>query len=150
MSLKDKYKTDATAARDGVWFDFTALPNNDGSVPGFKLARMTKQNKKYSAALRKVTNGVDIDPDTGLPDMSTMDSDKSDKLVLDVFLDTVLLDWRNFQPEDNGAVLAYSREAALALFSSEDWADLYNDLAGKAQKASGFRERSLEAQAKNS
>lgn len=145
MSLKDKFKTDGTAARDGVWFDYVA--NSDGSVPGFKLARMSKQNKKYAAAMRKVS--MRYEDDNGVADFTALNEGEAEAMLLDVFLDTVLLDWRNFQPDDNGVTMAFDRGNAKAILGSDEWSDLLDDLNSKARKAASFRQKALTVQAKN-
>lgn len=146
MSLKDKFKTDPNAAREGVWFEYPA--NADGTVPAFKLARMSKHNKRYSAAMRKVS--AKYENDSGIADFSALNEVEAEEMLLDVFLDTVLLDWRNVQPEDDGKPIAYSRDAAKTLLGSDEWIDLYSDLNDKARRAASFREKALTAQAKNS
>lgn len=146
MSLKDKYKTDANAASEGVWVDFVA--NSDGTIPGFKLARMSKHNKKYTAAARKFTERYT--GEDGLVDFDSLPEEVAEKALLEVFITTVLLDWRNIQPDDNGVSLPFSVDAARELLGSEDWRDLYDDLNAKARKASIFRQKSMDASAKNS
>lgn len=146
MSLKDKYKTDGDAVREGVWFDFDT--NSDGTVPGFKLAFAGKQNKKYTAAMRKWT--AKYEDDNGIPDFSTLQEADADKFILEVFADTVLIDWRNFQPEDDGVNVPYSRDAVVKIFGSDDWAAFYAILNAKAKKVANFRQKALVAQAKNS
>lgn len=146
MSLKSQFKTDTTAARDGVWINYS--PNSDGTVPGFRLARMSKQNKRYTAKMRDATKAHE--GDDGLVNFDNIPEAEAEALLLDVFVDTVLLEWRNVQPEDDGVVLEYSKENATKLLGSDDWADLYGDLSTKARKAATFRQKALEAQAKNS
>lgn len=145
MALKDQFKTDANAARDGVWFEYTA--NSDGTIPAFKLARASKHNKKYITAMRKFSDKYQTDE--GLPDFSSLDENEADKMLLDVFADTIILDWRNIQPNDDGVVLEFNRANVVALLGDEDWLDLYKDLEAKAKRAGNFRQKSLEAQAKN-
>lgn len=147
MSLKTKFKTDSNAARDGVWFDFSAHPNADGTIPGFRLARSSKHNKKYIAAVRKHTEKYQTEE--GVVSLEDITEEQSDRMLLEVFIDTILLEWRNFQPDDDGKDLPFSRDNAMFIFASDDWADLYADLTDKAKKAANFRQKSLEAQAKN-
>lgn len=146
MSLKTAFKTNAAVATEGVWFDYTE--NADGTTPGFKLARAGRQNKKYSIALRKMAEKQA--GRAGVANFDTLSSVESDKLALELIVDHVLLDWRNIQPEDDGVVLPFSRENALALLGNPDWADLLSDLEEKALNADNFREKVLQAQAKNS
>lgn len=105
MSLRDKYKTDSDAVRAGVWFEFDANP--DGTVPAFKLAFIGKSNKRYTAAVRKWTSR--FEDENGVPDFANLAEEEADQALLAIFADTVLLDWRNFQPEEDGINLEYSR-----------------------------------------
>lgn len=145
MSLKQKFKTSSDAARDGVWVDYPSQPNADGTVPGFKLARMSRQNKKYQLALRAVLEAQGGDVESAVADDAVLE-----KALLRAFIDTILLDWRNFQPDDDGVALLYSKETAEAVFINPDWIDLFGDLTDKAARNATFREKALEAQAKNS
>ncbi len=145
MSLKDKYKTDGAFVRDGVWFDLDV--NTDGTVPGFKLAFAGKQNNKYMLAMRKWS--AKFEDDAGVPDFSSLGEKEADELLLNVFADTILLDWRNFQPEDDGVLADFTRENVISIFGNEDWTALYNLLNTKAKRVANFRQKSLEAQAKN-
>ncbi len=145
MSLKSRFKTDPTVANDGVWVDFAAHPNKDGSIPGFLLARASKQNKKYTAAVRELTRDAVIGPD-GMPDTSAID----DNALADIFARTVVMGWRNFQPNDDGVNLEFSVDTAKAIFLDPAWTDLYDDLVEKAKSAANYREKNLEGAAKNS
>lgn len=145
MSLKQKFKTSSDAARDGVWVEYTAHANADGTIPAFKLARMSRQNKKYQLALRSVLEAQGGDLET-----SVRDEEALEKALFRAFIDTILLDWRNFQPEDDGLDLPYSKAAAEEIFLNPDWIDLFGDLTDKAARNATFREKALEAQAKNS
>lgn len=146
MSLKNKFKTDAAAAVEGVWFEYS--PNADGTIPAFKLARVGKQNKKYVLLMRAI--GEKYAGANGLADFSSLSYEASEQVALELFIDSILVDWRNIQPEDDGKALAFTRENAMALLGSPDWADLYADLEEKAGRAASFREKVLQAQAKNS
>lgn len=145
MSLKSSFKTNAAAANEGVWVDFTSHPNKDGTIPGFLLARVSKQNKRYQAAIREVTRDTGLTVE-GLPDVSGI----PDGALAEVFANTVVLDWRNFQPEDDGFALPYTKDAAVQIFTDPNWADLYDHLVSKAQAAATFREKATDAAAKNS
>lgn len=145
MSLKTRFKTDAVAASGGVWVDYSAYPNKDGSIPGFLLARVSKQNKRYQAAIRELTRDAAIGAN-GLPDTSALD----DSALVEIFVRTVLLDWRNFQPNDDGFPLPFTEENAKQILLDAGWTDLYDDLVEKAQSAGTFREKVTENEAKNS
>jgi len=148
MSLKKKFKTDTNAANEGVWFDFEDAPNEDGTVPGFKLARKTGQNKAYSKAMREFTK--EHTTEEGVADFSSLSETEAEAVELDVFVNALLIDWRNFQPEDDGKAIDFTAEAAKAVFGDPDWSDLYKDLARKCGQASAYKAKQLKAEAKNS
>lgn len=148
MSLKKKFKTDTNAANEGVWFDFEDAPNEDGTVPGFKLARKTGQNKAYSKAMREFTK--EHTTEEGVADFTSLSEAEAEAVELDVFTSALLLDWRNFQPEDDGKAVEFTRETAKAIFGDPDWTDLYKDLARKCGQASAYKAKQLKAEAKNS
>lgn len=133
MSLKSRFKSDSKSANDGVWFEFEA--NADGTLPAFKLARQSIQNKKYRKALRDSQNKGR--------------SPEMDVLLMDLFLNTVLVDWRNLQPEDDGVVLEYSEENAKEFFKNEDWTDLYTELSGLSVDKDRFTGEALSEAIKN-
>lgn len=147
MSLKNKYKTNTKSANAGVWFDFPNSPNGDGTVPGFKLARKSSQNTRYSAAVRDFTKHHTSDQ--GVVDLSSVGNEEAEKVELDVFVNSLLVDWRNFQPDDDGKVVQHSKSEAAKIFENTDWVDLYKDLVAKCSAASGYKERQLAAEAKN-
>ena len=98
-------------------------------------------------AMRKWT--AKFEDETGIPDFSSLQEAEADLFLLEVFAETVLLEWRNFQPEDDGVNMESTRENIMAIFGSEDWSALYTLLNQKAKKVANFRQRSLQAQAKN-
>jgi len=146
VSLSSQFATDKQAEVDGVWVEYGA--NKDGSVPGFKISRMSKANKKYTKALERATR-----PHRRAIELETMNNDLAERLFMEVFVDTVLLDWRNVSLSDvSGEKKAegyadYSKANALSLF--ERLNELYDDLQEKAKKASLFRDETLEGEAGN-
>jgi hypothetical protein len=144
MALRDKYRVDVVSASEGVWFD--QIANSDGSVPRFKLARVGRQNKRYTAALRKLVGKHEVD---GVLDTDTFSENEAEQGMLVAFLDTVLVGWENFQPEDDGKNIPFSKEAAATIFGSEEWYDLYFHLSQLARKASAFRAAKRETDLKN-
>lgn len=148
MTLKNKFKTDTTAANEGVWFDYEDAPNEDGTVPGFKLARKTGQNKAYGKAMREFTK--EHTTDEGIVDMSSLPEAEAEAVELGIFTEALLLDWRNFQPDEDGKEVKYSKEEAKRIFGDPDWSDLYKDLAVKCGKSSAYKAKQRKAEAKNS
>lgn len=148
MSLKKKFKTDTTAANEGVWFDYEDAPNEDGTVPGFKLARKSQQNKAYSKAMRDFTK--EHTSEDGVTDFADLSEDQAQAVELDVFVNSLLVEWRNFQPNDDGKAMDFSPANAKKIFGDPDWTDLYRDLARKCGQATAYRTAQLKAEAKNS
>jgi hypothetical protein len=140
MSLKSQYKVDPGISSGGAWFNFPA--NENGTIPGFKLSRMSVTNPRYAKQLDKsmaaVTAGNIAD---GEPDRLG---------AVELFVRGVLVDWRNVQPEDNGVVLEYSYENAMTFLGDLAWADLINELRAKAASRTQFLANALETQGKNS
>lgn len=135
MSLRDKFKSDPELSANGVWFYYKDQPNKDGSIPGVKLARISAANPRY---MKLVSDAADANSGK-VPD------DKEDA----IFVDGVLLDWANMQPNDDGVNLEFNRENALQLIGDKSWLDLRNDWRGKAVDIANFRAKELEARAKN-
>lgn len=146
MSLSSQFATDKQAEVDGVWVEYGA--NEDGSIPAFKISRMSKANKKYTKALEKATR-----PHRRAIELETMNNDLAERLFMQVFVDTVLLDWRNVSKadvtgeRDAEGFADFNGENAMKLF--EKLTELYDDLQEKAKKASLFREETLEQEAGN-
>lgn len=148
MSLKKKFKTDTNAANAGVWFDYEDAPNDDGTVPGFKLARKSSQNKTYQKAMREFTK--DHTTEEGVADFSSLSEAEAEAVELDTFTASLLVEWRNFQPHTEGDNLDFSVENAKSIFGDPDWTDLYKDLARKCGQASAYKAKQRKAEAKNS
>jgi hypothetical protein len=145
MSLKSKYKTDVSAAREGVWVEFEA--NSDGTVPAFRLARMSNHNRKFALAFREAVKKYA--QGDGATDFGGLDEDTDTRISQDLFFETVLVDWRNFQPEDDGVAIEYSPQAARDILGEPDWSDLFVELNLKARDAANYRHKTLQAEAKN-
>ncbi len=139
MSLYNQFATDKQAEVDGVWVEYGA--NEDGTIPAFKISRMSKANKKYTKALEKATR-----PHRRAIELETMNNDLAERLFMEVFVDTVLLDWKNIQGRD-GSEIKLSKDEAMKLFV--ELPELYDDLQEKAKKASLFREEALEDESGN-
>jgi hypothetical protein len=147
MSLKSQFKTDVNAARDGVWFNYPANP--DGTVPRFKLRRAGPQNKDFQAAVREVNRHF-TDEVTGEVDIDALTGEEGTVKSREAFLRTVIADWDNFQPEEDGNSVAFSPEAAVSILGAPEWIDLVNDLTMKSNKGNNYRMKELESSAKNS
>ncbi len=139
MSLYNQFATNKEAEVEGVEVQYGA--NADGSIPSFRISRMSKANKKYTKALERATR-----PHRRAIELETMNNDLAERLFMGVFVDTVLLGWNNIQDRE-GNNIAFNKENAMKLF--EDLPELYDDLQEKAKKASLFREEAIEEEAGN-
>lgn len=148
MTLATRFKADAALANDGVWFPFPESPNIDKTVPAFLLGRNSGQNRRFSRALAEVTARYLAEHD--VKGIEELDEDVQDQFDIDLFLEGCLLDWRNFQPNDDGENVEYSAEAAREILGHPDWSDLYNLLRTKAIITANYRGDKEKADAGNS
>lgn len=136
MSLKSKYKQNAILARDGVWFEKGT--NADGTVTRFLVRRSGRGNPDWNRVFAKHTEELGDEP-------STEDDNRS---MGATFGEACVLGWEHLQPDDDGAELPYSTEAAVAFFSNPDWLDLLTEMQNDARGLEGFRDK-REDEAKN-
>lgn len=115
--------------------------NEDGSTPTFILARLGPMNQKYAKCLEITTQ-----PYKRQLELKTLSNDKSEELVMIVFVNSILLGWSNVQDE-NGKLIEFSAHNAIELF--KQLPDLYFELQQQAQNASLYRIDESEAIAKN-
>ena len=139
MSLFKQFATNKDAETQGVWVEYG--PNEDGTVPSFKLARAGKSNEKWAKLLEKATR-----PHRRALELGRLDNKISDQIFKGVFVEAVLLDWKNVKDRD-GNDFPFTRSNALELMNQLP--ELYDDLSEKASKATLFAEVELEADAKN-
>jgi hypothetical protein len=139
MSIYEQFETNKEKEIGGVAVEYGA--NKDGSIPTFYVTRMSRSNKKYIKNLEKATR-----PHRRAIELETMQPDQAEKISMGVFVETVLLGWKNVQNR-KGEVVTFTKEAATKLFN--ELPDFYDDLQSKASKASLFRDEALEEEAKN-
>lgn len=142
MSLYSAFKTDKTQERQGRWFDIAAVINSDYTKPGFKMARMGQANPEFQAAIEEQSKEL-----KQALDLDLLTDAIASPVLRRVFIDTVLLDWRNVYGEA-GEVIPFSKEAATKLF--EELPDLFLLLAEEARKLSNFRAKEVEEVGKKS
>lgn len=139
MSIYSQFATDKAKETEGVAIAYGA--NEDGSIPSFKIARMGKTNKKYTKAFEAKTR-----PYRRQIELQTLSEEISEKVMLEVFVETILLGWDNVIGRD-GKKLPFTRQNAIQLMT--DLPDLYADLQAEASKAIRFLEEQREEEAKN-
>jgi len=139
MSIFNQFETDQDAEKDGIWIEYGE--NEDGTIPAFKVSRMSKNNKRYSKALDRATR-----PHRRAIELETLKDDTAERVFMEVFVDTILMDWKNIQTKQ-GSEIALTKEKALEIFNALP--ELYEDLQNNARKASLFRQEALEEESGN-
>ena len=117
--LKQAYGVDASKVADGVWVT-PALMVGRENPPQFKIARASKDNKSYHAAITSYATRNRRKLELGV-----ISGDAQLNKALDIFVHTVLLDWRNII-DPNGNVVKYTPELGKKLMIELD--DLYQEL----------------------
>lgn len=140
-NLYSNYKTDKGAEATGVWID--------DSGASFKLARMGGANVKFQRAMTVAMKPYMREIQLGVIDDATLEP-----VLKKVFIDTILLDWKNVTAESNaetpdvdGAAIDFNADAAMKLFA--DLPDLYARLRTEAQSYANYRAATLNVAAKN-
>lgn len=141
MSLFKIFKTDPKLEADGILIDY-GNDEKTGKPMRFRVARMGPSNQRFA----KITDQR-MKPYRRQLQTETMDLKLAEKLMMEIFVDTILLGWENITG-DKGGELVFNRENAIELFTALP--DLYNDLREQAQKSALFREEVLENDLGNS
>lgn len=128
------FKTDSDKEQVGIVVDF-------GEAGKFTIARAGGSNTAYEKALAKATK-----PYRRIIQAETIDPAMTEKLVAQVFVDTVLKGWEGVTDQD-GKVFPFNRVNALKLFT--DLPDLFLDIRKAALDASLFKSVVLEEDSKN-
>jgi hypothetical protein len=139
MSLFKQFATNKDLETNGVEVQYGE--NDDKTVPTFIISRMSSSNKKYNKAIENATR-----PYRRMIDMNIMPNEQAEKILQKVFIDVILIGWKNVQDEQNKPI-DFNSPNALMLF--DKLPDLYADLKVAAQTAALFRAECLEEEAKN-
>jgi hypothetical protein len=128
-----------------------------GDEAWFKIARSGGGNKRY---LTQMTER--LKPYRRQIQTETMDEKLADRIVMEVFVDTVLLDWGSYAPErdaageaviqpwiegPDGAHLPFNRENALKVLT--DLPELFRELRAESERLANFVAVTKEEDAKN-
>jgi hypothetical protein len=147
MGLRKNYATDRTAEVEGV--EIAVDMNDHNNEPIYiTVSRMGQNNKAYTKTLEERTA-----PHTAAIQNETLDNELGNKIMQNVFVDTVLKGWRNLPKSEltgddkDTDDLPYSRENALLLF--EALPDFYDVCLSHAKKAANFREAARGKATKN-
>lgn len=135
MSLYKTFKTDTALETGGRWFDIKP-ENDDGTMPGFLLARRSSKNTQFSSAMERIVREHKSELDRG-----AMAPQESRRLLVETFVDTVLKDWRNIESE-SGAKMEFTRVNAIKLFA--ELPDLYDVLAEQSGLITNYQNKLIE------
>ena len=143
MNLYEMFETVPTLETDGVWIAYS--PDEDAAA--FKLARAGGENRKYEQLIakrlmpfRRLLEAQKDDPD---PKTLT----HVDDIMLGVWIETCLKDWKNVKDKETGEDLPFNKDNALKLFK---WVpELGRDLREKSKEITTFRRKEAEEVAKN-
>lgn len=138
MSLYEAFETDQSKEEKGVRVEYT--PNPDGTIPTFVIRSTGKANIKYAKALDRA-----IKPYRS--NLGAMGNALAEKIMANVFIDTVLVTWENVQ-DKKGNPIEFNKDNALQLFCNT-LPRLFDDLQEKAKGVDLFKSESLEDDAKN-
>lgn len=132
------YETDKELEKNGVWIEYPG-----GEM--FKVARIGTSESSYNKLLRQKTKQYKRKIDT-----DTMDFDVLSKIMMDVFAQTSLRDWKNVKEKDSDGkekLIDFSPENALELMRRLP--DLFDDLHTQAQALSTFQKEAVDKDSKN-
>jgi hypothetical protein len=141
MSLFKAFATDHDKEASGFWFEDTGVVNKDKTTPGFLLARASRANPRFAKATEKLGKKFQRQLANDL-----LPAEKALELNKAMFLDTILLDWRNVYDEDEQPI-QFTRDNADKLITLLP--DLYELLEQAANRASNFRDDEIEEDAGN-
>ena len=136
ISLKglESYATDGDLeSKEGVWLKF----------PGGRRIHVLRAGGSNAAFSRTFSQA--IKPYKRQMERNTMDREKSDELMIGVYLDSVILDWDGFT-DDAGNDVPYSKTAAHELFTALP--ELFNDVVNFASDMATFQVNDAEETAK--
>lgn len=133
-SLYKQFKTDEKLEKQGLTLNF-------GEGVSIRVARAGGSNDRYMKRMEALTK-----PYRRQIASETADNKVLEKVVLEVFCETVVLGWEGVTDE-NGNVLAFNKENAIKLFT--DLPDLFAEVKEQASKSALFRLSLNEEDAKN-
>jgi len=154
MSLKRQFKTDSSLESKGIVIDY-----GDARI---RIARAGGANKKFARIL-----DIKTKPFRRAIAAGSFDNDRSNTILMEVYADTVVLDWetnvgndadpkwqKGIDPEDagveseKGKLLPVNKDNVMKVF--RNLPDLFFDIQQQAQAGALFRAELDESAAKNS
>jgi hypothetical protein len=140
MSLYKQFETSTALETGGKWFEINPPNEEDGTKPGFLLARRSSKNAPFAARMEKVLREHKRDLDNG-----SLPVEESRRLLVESFVDTVLKDWRNVR-DKTGMVMDFNKTNAMKLFG--DLPDLFDVLQEQSGLITNYQDKLIAAAGK--
>lgn len=134
MSTYGAFKTDPILEQNGIWLDF-------GTAGKILVARAGGSNSRFEKRLMALTK-----PYRKAIQTDTLDKKTDTSIILEAFLDTVILSWEGVTGED-GNDLPFNKENAKKLFT--DLPDFFRSVKMSAENAALYRSVMNEDDLKN-
>jgi hypothetical protein len=134
MSFYKQFGTSEDLEVNGIWLDY-------GDAGRIKIARAGGANRRFATVLERKTR-----PYRRALDNGTIDPKVIERVMAEVFAETVILGWEDVIGRD-GEPLPYTFDNVVQLLL--DLPDLFLDIQAQAQRAALFLQANLEAAAKN-
>jgi hypothetical protein len=140
MSLKKAFGTSKEKEEKGSWIPVAV--NEDGSICEMLLARMNQRNKDFMA---KVAKAAKSKRNTTIrKNQSPITTDEDIEIARNVFVDSILLGWRNVtEYRTDGVIRPRMMEFNVenAKFLLTDLPDLFELLTNEASKIENFQDQ---------
>lgn len=128
-NLYDIYATDTTREAEGFWHPITDKIK-------FLMARAGGQNSTFAKTLERR-----IRPHRRKIDNEDMDVSLANEIMIEVFAETVVKDWKGVM-DDDGKALPCTKENIVNILT--ELPDLFNELRDVASKHANFRATTVE------
>lgn len=140
-NLYKNFQTNKDLEKDGIFLEYGLLDDDPLKPIRIKIARSGGANQRFASVLEAKTK-----PHRRNIQTETIDNKIVEKLLLETFAESVILDWENVADAD-GNVLHFTKENVIKVLT--DLPDLFADIREQAAKSSLFRTEILENDAKN-
>lgn len=139
--LHKQFQTDKNSEENGIWLRYPDPDAPDAPPVEIRVARAGNSNAKYLASLDRETRG-----DRHRIEKKTMPLAESREVMIRVYADSVVLEWRNVTSAD-GKPMACTRENVIKLF--KELPDFFDDIREQAENADLYRAHLRTADAGN-
>jgi len=130
------YKTDDALESKGIWLNY----GKDGK---FLVARAGGANKRFTKRMEAATRPYRRQLEAG----TFNDNDLLEKVLAEVFAETVILGWEGITNKKTGEDVPFTKENCIRLLKAIP--NLFADLREQAASMANFRQEGLEEDAKN-